>query len=444
LIDLTAIPPRVQALLPERVRYGLWVLEEWVDDETIGFYSEETGFGNFFTCHVETREIRQVSDFTEEVSDMVLLNVGARRMLAAVISRPHESILVVLDAETGAELGRRTFDSDVFIRDSDNTHVALVTTSLETPFQLIEVQVSPMSDVEVVIAVDLQAEVPAALRESINACEIERVEIPTFDEDPQTGETRLLHAFLLTPRVALPKSQQLARIESFYGGGNTFDAESQMLCEAGMTTLSPSPRGSWGFGAEFSALNDGDLGGDEIVDIIYAGRWLEERLEIDASQIGVYGASHGGYATMRLLTFPPETNDRNVSFDWGFGMSHAGFSNILTFYESSNTPDWVRLEAGDPTIEHERLRDRSPVSHTDLLNAPILLTHGENDPRVPVQESRQFVRAARETSPNLLTYVEFGGQGHGIAGFDNKLRYYQIVFSFLEGVVRRNESDASD
>jgi dipeptidyl aminopeptidase/acylaminoacyl peptidase len=205
------------------------------------------------------------------------------------------------------------------------------------------------------------------------------------------------------------------------------------MAAAGIAVMSPAPRGSGGFGAEFAALNDGDLGGDEIVDILYAAKWLVEKKGYRPEQIGVFGGSHGGYATMRSLTFPPETNGRGASFPFGFGWSHAGFSDILTFYETCNIPDWVVKEAGDPTTEADRLRDRSPISHVDRLGAPILLTHGTNDWRVPVTESRRFAARAEELG-RRVTFIEFEGQGHGIRGFENQVRFYQAVFSFLESV----------
>jgi len=223
-------------------------------------------------------------------------------------------------------------------------------------------------------------------------------------------------------------------ITSFYGGGNSFSTGTQIYCEAGIAWLSPSVRGSFGFGKEFAALNDRDLGGDEIVDLFYGARFLEEKLGLDPKQIGVAGGSHGGYATMRALTFPPETNGRNEAYALGFGMSHAGFSNIVSFYDATNIPDWIILEAGDPETEREKLLDRSPITHVDRLDSPILLTHGSNDNRVGVTESRAFVEAARALE-KPVTYVEFEGQGHGISGLGNQVNYYQTRFDFLEEVV---------
>ena len=101
----------------------------------------------------------------------------------------------------------------------------------------------------------------------------------------------------------------------------------QILCAAGFIVVSPAVRGSTGFGRDFHALNDKDLGGDEIVDLFHVARWLETRTGLSARRIGVYGGSHGGYATMRAMTFPPETNGtKRAAIAFGFGMSHAGFS----------------------------------------------------------------------------------------------------------------------
>jgi dipeptidyl aminopeptidase/acylaminoacyl peptidase len=274
---------------------------------------------------------------------------------------------------------------------------------------------------------------PEALSDHIVRCNVERVSIPTFDE--VDGATRELHAFYLTPQNPPDDAaDRLVRITAFYGGGNSWSNSSHILCAAGIATLSPAVRGSWGFGAEFAALNDGDLGGDEIVDLFHVARGLETNHGYTPDQIGLTGGSHGGYAVMRAMTFPPETNGHDDSYPFGFGTSHAGFSNILTFYEECVIPDWVVLEAGNPDTEADKLLDRSPISHVERLNAPLLLTHGTNDMRVPFAESATFAEAA-EALDKPVTLVAFEGQGHGISGLDNVLAYYSAVFAFYETLI---------
>jgi dipeptidyl aminopeptidase/acylaminoacyl peptidase len=200
-----------------------------------------------------------------------------------------------------------------------------------------------------------------------------------------------------------------------------------------VATLSPAVRGSRGYGATFYRLNDGDLGGDEIADLFAAARFLVGQ-GYPEDHIGVWGRSHGGYASMRALTFPPGTNGHDEVFPFAFGMADAGFSDILTFHATSNIPDWVILEAGDPAYQPDKLRDRSPLSHVDRLRAPLLLIHGENDRRVPVAESRQMA-AACEAAAKSCTYLEVPGQGHVVRGLANEQRVWQARMSFLEEVL---------
>ena len=95
------------------------------------------------------------------------------------------------------------------------------------------------------------------------------------------------------------------------------------------------------------------------------------------------------------------------------------------------------MAAGNPQTEREKLKDRSPLNHVSRLEAPLLLTHGSNDNRVGVSESRQFVEAAQKLR-KPVTYVEFEGQGHGVSGLQNQVAYYQTRFDFLESVVCKN------
>ena len=79
--------------------------------------------------------------------------------------------------------------------------------------------------------------------------------------------------------------------------------------------------------------------------------------------------------------------------------------------------------------------DRSPVMHADKATGPILLVHGENDNRVPVDQSRQMARALADAG-KPFSYVELPGQGHGWRGLAENLRYYSAVFEFFNGLDR--------
>jgi dipeptidyl aminopeptidase/acylaminoacyl peptidase len=352
----------------------------------------------------------------------LLTRDGVRRLLVT-IRRPWETELQLRDLD-GEVLATETLEAGLYDLGDHGDSLWMYATSRRFKVDMFRLSLDGPDTFSVHPFFSISEEDA----ERLVHCEIERIQVETFDG-------RMLHAYLSTPRQAPAEGQpHLAVVVAFYGGGNYFDWRSQVYCEAGITHLSAATRGSWGFGQEFYALNDGDLGGDEIVDLHYVAQWLVDERGFSPRDIGVTGGSHGGYATMRALTFPPETNDRNSDFDWGWGVSFFGFSDIRTFWETCNIPDWVLLEAGNPETEPDKIRDRSPLYHLDRLDSPILLLHGENDQRVPVAESRQFA-AACETAEKDCTYIEFEGQGHGLKGVRNQVRVWKSVFAFLETAV---------
>ena len=449
-------PDEPQLLLERGVEHlSLWSMRDTYDGDELLYVSSQRGINDVYHLDVESGESRRLTDLEDDISSAVILdNDDAPTLLALALDRPYGTILEIRDPENGALLWQQERPESISFRDDHAGQALLAMSSVDTPFRmehatldvadgLVELDDIDADDSAVGIDTRHFASIPDELADDLRQCHVERIEYPTFDD--VDGQPRTLHAYLYEPTDPPADSERLARITAFYGGSNAFRSSHQIMCEAGITTLSPAPRGSRGFGAQFAALNDGDLGGDDIVDIIYAARWLEEHRNFEPRQIGVYGSSHGGYATMRALTFPPETNDRDISYPFGFGHSHAGISDLLHFYETSNIPDWLVLLAGDPETETEKLRQRSPLHHVERLDAPLLLTHGSHDSRVPVDESRRFAEAADDVG-GAVTYEEFDGQGHGIDGLSNRMRYYRAIFDFLEHQVdpQLGEEAASD
>jgi dipeptidyl aminopeptidase/acylaminoacyl peptidase len=397
----------------------------WLSDDEFVYYSNEDGYTNAYRHNLKSGKTVQITSFTRDIGAASIVVVDGRKHLFAIIENPIENEMVLIDPANGKTVHSETVPLNMTILDNKDNRLMVSSTAATSKFQIDEITVTRKS-FDMARKVDL----PEGLKEKIVHSRVEKVDFPTFDKDEKTGKTRMLHAFLYHPENPLPKDHQLVMIKSFYGGENEYSRRNQILAEAGIYVLSPSPRGSRGLGREFSALNDKDLGGNEIVDVIYAARWISEKLGIPPSRIGVFGGSHGGYATMRCLTFPGEINGVKADFDWGFGLSHAGFSDIIQFYEHCNIPDWVILEAGDPETEADKLNDRSPIYHAVEGRGKLLLTHGTNDSRVPIAGSRAMADSLRSRGKDV-TLVEFEGQGHGIKGLANTVRYYKTLFEFL-------------
>ncbi|MDR2118700.1 MAG: prolyl oligopeptidase family serine peptidase [Tannerellaceae bacterium] len=408
---------------------GCKVMEEWLSEDEYFFFSDQDGYTNLYSFNLPAKTVQQVTHYTTDIDDACYVTVNNRKYLLASQSNPIETKLVLIDPETKEVLHRQTSALGLQIGTSNGNRVTLIAGATNVLFQLIDATVSIDT-----IATEVVLDIPADLKKKLIHSSVERLEIPAFDIDPLTGKQRLLHAYLFKPENPLPEGNELVLIESFYGGANRYNDEYQILSQAGIYVLSPSPRGSDGFGRDFAALNDKDLGGNEIIDIIYSARYISEKLHIPAERIGVFGMSHGGYATMRLMTFPGEVNGNKAAFPFGFGIETAGFCDIIWQHTHSNIPDWTALEAGDPATDSLKLADRSPITHADKITGPLLLIHGDHDNRVDIGGSR-FMAEKLEELGKPYRYVEFPGLGHGIKGTDNNKKYYSECFEFINTMV---------
>lgn len=407
---------------------GTSVMDQWISGDECFFFSDQDGYKNLYRFDRKTMNTSQVTRFTSDIEDARFVTIKNEKYLFVLQSNPVETSLMLMDIKTGKMLYKQSSDLSLSIGSVQGDQVSLLANSTSIVFQIVKAEVGKKS-----MKLSVTFDLPDDLKTRLVHSDVERLSIPTFDIDPATGKQRMLHAYLYKPKNPLPKGKELIMIESFYGGDNRYNMEYQIFNAAGITVLSPSPRGSSGFGRDFAALNDKDLGGNEIIDIINCADYISKKLAVPAERIGVFGMSHGGYATMRLLTFPGEVNGNKAHFKFGFGIETAGFCDIIYQHTHSNIPDWTTLEAGDPVKDAVRLIDRSSLYHAEKLTGPLLLLHGNHDNRVDIEGSRLMAR--KLTHLNLPhRYVEFEGLGHGIKGVDNNRKFYYECFRFLDEI----------
>jgi len=427
---------RRKILLPEGVKRSMFSFTSRLPDpDTLIFLSDESGYINVYKLSLSTGVVTSVTQWdTAPVGSLALFPVNGRDVIFVTRDTPVKTDLFVFDAADGKQLHQETVHSNFGVSTRDYLRLFAHQTGVNDPFTLWELLPSFDSSGAFRLEKIPFIKYPEDLLDKIVQGKGEAVTYPTFDIDSHTGKDRQIHAFVFTPRN-LPKNpdDRRAVITAFYGGDNIFNKEYQVFLQAGFIVMSPAVRGSWGFGADFYSLNDRDLGGNEIIDLIYGARYLCQRFGLKEEQVGLSGGSHGGYCAMRGLTYPDGVNDHHEHFNFGFAIASFGISNIVDYYHTCNIPDWVLQKAGNPETESDMLMDRSPVSHADKATGKLLLVHGENDNRVPVEQSRQMAEAMKKAG-KPYTYLEIPGQGHGWKGINENTTYFRSVFEFLGSV----------
>ena len=182
------------------------------------------------------------------------------------------------------------------------------------------------------------------------------------------------------------------------------------LNEMGLAMVYPNVRGSSGYGKTFLTLDNGFKREDSVKDIGALIDSLAKHPSLDADRFAVIGGSYGGYMVLASLM---HFSDRLRA-----GIDIVGISNFLTFLK--NTQDYRRdlrrAEYGDerdPKMK-EFMEKISPSENVDKIRKPLLVVQGKNDPRVPVTESEQMVKAIREKGGKVW-YLMATDEGHGFA-----------------------------
>lgn len=170
-------------------------------------------------------------------------------------------------------------------------------------------------------------------------------------------------------------------------GENWFD-EFQNLAGAGMMVLFTNPRGSTGYGGEFTYATRGRWGAEDYQDLMKAVDLAAQRRDVDSTRMGVTGGSYGGFMTAWITTktdrFKAAEVDRMISeWTYWYGASDA---QGLTEFEFSGKP-W------DNQAMYDSL---SPVRHVARVRTPTLLVQSEDDFRTPIGDAEMWFLSLRK------------------------------------------------
>jgi len=186
---------------------------------------------------------------------------------------------------------------------------------------------------------------------------------------------------------------------------NGFNSRAQIFAANGYAVLMPNPRGSTGYGNKFTIANLGDWGGKDFKDIMAGVDAAIAKGIADPDKLVVMGGSYGGFMTFWTIT----QTDRFKA-----AIGHAGISDWYSFHGQSDVPGLMEYGfVGHPWNATETYRKSSPMTFVDKVKTPIMITHGEQDRRVPIAQAEQYYRALQRRGVEVV-FLRFPREGHGI------------------------------
>jgi dipeptidyl aminopeptidase/acylaminoacyl peptidase len=256
---------------------------------------------------------------------------------------------------------------------------------------------------------------------SAELIEPELLRIPAPDGDIPCFVYRPRGARGPVPAVLYPHGGPEAQSRPAFSANLTHLAA---IVHRGIALVVPNIHGSTGYGRAWQTAIHKEWGGIDLRDLSAVSEWMTKQPDFDRNRLAVYGGSYGGFAALTCVTRIPEL--------WRCAVDVFGVANLITMIENAQ-PNWRRFLArwiGDVERDREKLVERSPVTHIENVRCPMLILQGENDPRVPQEESDQVVERLRALG-RRVEYVVYPGEGHGFTKRANAEDAYGRIVDFL-------------
>lgn len=177
----------------------------------------------------------------------------------------------------------------------------------------------------------------------------------------------------------------------------SWDAWVQFLANRGYAVLQPQYRGSQGWGQKLWRAGDNEWGQKMQDDKDDGARWLVEQGIADPDRMAMFGYSYGGFAAMAAAVRP--------NSPYQCAIAGAGVAELRTFDKITFEGAFIK-EFQNPTIG-----GMSPYDHVKNAEIPILVFHGDRDQRVPIEQSRKYVKALEKAGKDV-EYFEIPNLWH--------------------------------
>ena len=198
-----------------------------------------------------------------------------------------------------------------------------------------------------------------------------------------------------------------------------------LMASQGYIVILPNRRGTTAFGQEWTDQISGDYSGLNIQDYLSATRELKKERYVD--KVAAVGASYGGYSVYYLAGIHKGLFSAFVA--------HAGIFNQEHMYMTTEELFFTHWDNGGAPWDNNPVANRhyanSPHKLIKNWDTPILITHGELDYRVPVEQGIAAFNSAQMMGvPSEL--LLFPDENHWILKPQNSVQWNRVFFRWLD------------
>ncbi|MCE5310054.1 MAG: S9 family peptidase [Acidobacteriales bacterium] len=238
-----------------------------------------------------------------------------------------------------------------------------------------------------------------------------------------------IHSLLVLPPNFDP-AKKYPLLTLIHGGPHSMSTDHfflrwnpHLLASPGYVVIQTNYTGSTGFGEQFARdirFDPFKTPGDEI------NQAVEEAARrfafVDGTRVAAAGASYGGHMVNWLQA---------TTTSYKCLVGHAGLINLESQWGTSDTIYHREADAGGPPWEQGKVwLEQNPIRFARNFRTPVLLTIGENDFRVPLNQTLEnWSVLQRMKVPSRL--IVFPGANHWIQKGEDSRYFYREVLAWL-------------
>jgi dipeptidyl aminopeptidase/acylaminoacyl peptidase len=143
----------------------------------------------------------------------------------------------------------------------------------------------------------------------------------------------------------------------------------------------------------------------------------------DPERLGIMGGSYGGFMTFWAVT----RTDRFAA-----AIAHAGIVDWWSFWGQTDIPTYLEYGFQGLPWETKEIYERwSGMEYVTSATTPLLITHGEEDRRVPIAQAEQFWRGM-DRLDRPVVFLRYPREGHGISEPVHRADLYQRQLAWFD------------
>jgi dipeptidyl aminopeptidase/acylaminoacyl peptidase len=197
-----------------------------------------------------------------------------------------------------------------------------------------------------------------------------------------------------------------------------------LLVQKGYVVLDMDYRASQGYGAKWRTAIYRQMGHPELEDYLDGVNWMVANQQGDASNVGIYGGSYGGFMTLMSLMRAPEVFKSGAALrpvsDWTT-YNHEYTANIL------NTPD----------VDPEAYKTSSPIEYAANLKGNLLIAHGMVDDNVFFQDSVRMAQRLIELKKDHWELAPYPMERHSFVQPESWYDEYRRIYQLFERTLKQ-------